>query len=208
VKIRSGSEKAGGNDFMMVRIREHDYDFTSEDGYTRIRSIVNADLSYYPDWFARRFMDGYFSTLTEDTRFRMIKRELDGRTTFIVEIGGVPSGEISLWKDPAISVKGGNYRPPYFSVWSRMYVDQAVFDGAVIISLLIRILPSTKMKIGSLYAMIDRSNIEQEKDFVANEFTAVANDLVSTKLEKYFTRFGIQNPIATSTLLFRRMKAR
>jgi len=180
----------------MQKIKEYNYIIKNESGQIIIRSIKDTDLTFYKNWFKNgHILKEAVDTLSEEEIEKWILGEAKMQYIFIIELNKKPCGEMVLWNDTTLLLSDKYYKKPHYSIMIKFYEDINNNDVDDIFKLFIESIKQIKIKIGSLYVLIDEKEEKNYFDnYCKNGFKYINKESYKTKLEKIFEKKNMENP--------------
>ena len=189
----------------MQKIKEHNIILKNESDKIVIRSIKNTDLIFYKNWFR----DGHIlkdavEKVSEEEINKWISNDTKRQYIFIIEFNEKPYGEIVLWNDNTLIISGERYKKPFYNIMIKFYEKINDSDINYILDFFIKSIKQTKIKINSLYTLIDeKEEINYVENYLKNGFKNIEKELYKTKSEKYFKKNNIENQYEILTMLIK-----
>jgi hypothetical protein len=194
----------------MIKIKEHNYLFENETDGIILRSIKNSDLIFYKDWHRKgHLVKEVANDISEDEIEKYILHDTKNQFIFVIEINQKPCGEIVLWNDTTLILLDKKYKKPFYNIWINFYenINNNRIDDILI--LFIESIKHVKIKIGSLYVLIDEKEEQNYSDnYLKNGFKYLNKELYGTKLDKYFKKKNMENPYDKLNILLKNISGR
>jgi len=189
----------------MKKIKEHNFVFKS--GNITIRTIKNSDIEFYKNWYKEgHILKEAVNSISNDEIERMIYLDSKILYIFIIEIEGNNCGEISVTKDTSVIVRNNEYIKPFYSIWMNIYNDISDTEIVTVLSNFIISLKTSKLKINTLLTMIYTDDEKKyEEYYLKCNFKEIRRENYKTKMEKFFSKKGIENPYYKSKILMRKV---
>ena len=189
----------------MIKVKNRSSVFIEDNGIL-IRSIKSEDMSYYVDWFAKQFTDGFIESEPKERVYKMISKKISTGSTLIIEVNKQPIGEIYFYLNKDIKIKNEKIEEPIYNISISEFAKDIIYDRYKLINLLLQKDKNILLqKIKTIITVIDHASNGFLEEYKMNGFNTVQQNLITSKLDKYFAKMGIDNPYQKNILLLKRM---
>ena len=183
-----------------MRFKEHGFLVESSDPLVALRFLSQGNVEYFSHWFADRFTGNYYESLTEKQKERLQETELKSGYHLIAETRGKPFGEVMIRKDAAVRIHDERYKPPFYLLSYVRHSHELKELDTTVIALSIQLV-SQIVKSCTLFVMLDTEVMIDS--YLENRFSRISPEMVSSTLDTFLKKRGIENPYKKADILLR-----